>query len=599
MRSRPSSQISSPAPSVLTFCCVAALLCSFLVLPAAAAGTGTRISFGDGSQDDPRISGNSIVWVEKTTDYDIVLYDIASGTPTVFNGGTMQNYAKIDGDYVVWEGDRYNGGSQSHNYDIYLLHIPTKSVTRLNNDQWDFQYYPDISGDRVVWVDDRNRYPSSQWDIYLYQISSQTETRITTDTWDESRPAISGNYVVMEDFKIGAANISLYDISTGLLSPLVTAADFQERPRIDGNYVVYQDYRNGHWDIYLIDLSTREETRITSHASGAYTPEIDGDRIVWTDDRNGNNDIYLYNITSGTETRITTDPYNQAAPDISGNRIVWMDNRDGDHNLYAVYMYSLEEVTVPTQPYAEFISDVRTGTAPLTVHFTDRTTGTGPFTYSWDFQNDGREDSTLKDPTFIYTTAGTSTVKLTVTGPGGTNSETKDDYITVNPAPTPPPAPETLVVTSSTSTTSTYLGYSSSYVKQAQSMKAADSGISRVAFALARKGTPALNLTVRVRTTLNGPDLATATITPSMVTSMDSSSPSWVEVPIGKEGILTSGGTVYVILDAGTYDLKNYYYVPLNSGNPYSDGIHYRGTTFYPNSGSDMLVKVWFTGGSG
>ena len=136
-------------------------------------------------------------------------------------------------------------------------------------------------------------------------------------------------------------------------------------------------------------------------------------------------------------------------------------------------------------------------------------------------------------------------------------------------------------------------------MKQAQSLKAADSGISRIAIGLARKGTPTKNLTVRIRTTLNGADLATATITPAMVTSTSSSSPSWVEVPVGKAGILTTGSTVYVVLDTGTYDLKNYYYVPLNSGNPYADGIHYRGTTLYPNSVSDMLVKVWFTGGSG
>jgi len=152
------------------------------------------------------------------------------------------------------------------------------------------------------------------------------------------------------------------------------------------------------------------------------------------------------------------------------------------------------------------------------------------------------------------------------------------------------------VTTTETTTTSTYLGYSSTYVKQAQSMKAAGTGISRVAFGLARKGTPTLNLTVRVRSTLNGPDLATATITPAMVTSTSSSSPSWVEVPIGKTGILTTGNTYYLVLDAGTYDMKNYYYTPLNSGNPYPDGIHYRGTNFYPNEVSDMLVKAWFTG---
>jgi hypothetical protein len=132
-------------------------------------------------------------------------------------------------------------------------------------------------------------------------------------------------------------------------------------------------------------------------------------------------------------------------------------------------------------------------------------------------------------------------------------------------------------------------------MKQAQSVKSSGTGIDRVAIALARKGTPSLPITVRLRTTLKGPDLATATITPAMVTSTSSADPSWVEVTVGREGILTSGGTLFVVLDTGSYDLKNYYYVPLNSKNPYADGIHYRGTSFYPNSNSDMLVKIWFT----
>ncbi|MDD1656887.1 MAG: heparinase II/III family protein [Methanomicrobiales archaeon] len=165
---------------------------------------------------------------------------------------------------------------------------------------------------------------------------------------------------------------------------------------------------------------------------------------------------------------------------------------------------------------------------------------------------------------------------------------------TPTPEPTPPPEPG-LVTTTETATTSSYLGYSSSYIKQAQTIKAAGTGIDRIAIGLARKGTPSLSITVRLRTTLKGPDLATATITPAMVTSTSSASPSWVEVPIDQEGILTAGSTLYVVLDTGTYDLKNYYYVPLNSGNPYPHGIHYRGTNFYPNAVSDMMVKVWFT----
>ncbi|MDD1646425.1 MAG: heparinase II/III family protein [Methanomicrobiales archaeon] len=166
---------------------------------------------------------------------------------------------------------------------------------------------------------------------------------------------------------------------------------------------------------------------------------------------------------------------------------------------------------------------------------------------------------------------------------------------TPTPTPTPTPEPEPLVTTTEIATTSSYLGYSSSYVKQAQSLEAAGTGVSRIAIGLARKGNPSLPITVRLRRSLRGDDLATATITPGMVVSTDSDSPAWVEVAIDRKGILARGSTLYVVLDTGTYDLRNYYYVPLNSGDPYPDGSHYRGTSFYPNPDSDMLVKVWFT----
>jgi PKD repeat protein len=93
-------------------------------------------------------------------------------------------------------------------------------------------------------------------------------------------------------------------------------------------------------------------------------------------------------------------------------------------------------------PTAAFSSDIQTGTAPLTVTFTDASTGTGPLTYAWDFNNDGTIDSTVKNPAYVYSIAGTYTVNLSVTGPGGSDSELKTDYITVTVKPPVPIKPE-------------------------------------------------------------------------------------------------------------------------------------------------------------
>jgi PKD repeat protein len=89
-----------------------------------------------------------------------------------------------------------------------------------------------------------------------------------------------------------------------------------------------------------------------------------------------------------------------------------------------------DEVNNPA-PVANFTATPVTGSAPLTVQFTDQSTGSS-LSYSWDFNNDGTADSTAKSPTYTYSTAGTYTVKLTVTNTIGSNSLTRANYITVN-----------------------------------------------------------------------------------------------------------------------------------------------------------------------
>jgi PKD repeat protein len=82
----------------------------------------------------------------------------------------------------------------------------------------------------------------------------------------------------------------------------------------------------------------------------------------------------------------------------------------------------------PPPPVADFMADKTSGDAPLTVLFTDLSTETIT-SWSWDF-GDG-ETSTQQDPSHNYLSAGSYTVSLTITGPGGSDTETKAKYINV------------------------------------------------------------------------------------------------------------------------------------------------------------------------
>jgi uncharacterized membrane protein (UPF0182 family) len=77
---------------------------------------------------------------------------------------------------------------------------------------------------------------------------------------------------------------------------------------------------------------------------------------------------------------------------------------------------------------AEFIGAPTSGLEPLMVQFTDQSMGTVA-TWSWDF-GDG-QTSDEQNPSHTYQTVGIYNVSLIVTGSGGSDTETKPNYITV------------------------------------------------------------------------------------------------------------------------------------------------------------------------
>ncbi len=97
------------------------------------------------------------------------------------------------------------------------------------------------------------------------------------------------------------------------------------------------------------------------------------------------------------------------------DKIVWYENR-----------------AVHAAPSADFTASSLSGNAPLDVAFTDQSTG-DIIAWDWTFGDGGVSGG--RHPAHEYESAGTYTVSLTVSGPGGSDTETKTNYITVNPPP--------------------------------------------------------------------------------------------------------------------------------------------------------------------
>ena len=85
-------------------------------------------------------------------------------------------------------------------------------------------------------------------------------------------------------------------------------------------------------------------------------------------------------------------------------------------------------IVMEEPPHAVFRADTTHGFPPFKVQFTDSSYGK-IVSWLWDFG-----DSTASDkqhPMHTYPSSGTFTVSLTVSGPGGSHTETKKDYISI------------------------------------------------------------------------------------------------------------------------------------------------------------------------
>jgi PKD repeat protein len=113
-------------------------------------------------------------------------------------------------------------------------------------------------------------------------------------------------------------------------------------------------------------------------------------------------------------------------------------------------MYSNEVSYTAGAPVASFSASATSGVAPLAINFTS--TSTGSITsYLWTF-GDGTS-SASQNPAKVYASAGTYTVALQVTGPNGSNTQTRTNYVTVTAGgdttpPGIPPNPSALAISS-------------------------------------------------------------------------------------------------------------------------------------------------------
>ena len=182
--------------------------------------------------------------------------------------------------------------------------------------------------------------------------------------------------------------------------------------------------------------------------------------VQFTDQSIGSVSSYLWDFGDGTTSTVKNPSHQYATV---GSYSVSLKVSYGSYSNTEI-KNNLIIVTEAPKPTADFTASPLTGNTPLSVQFTSRTSGTIT-NYYWEF-GDG-ETSGKTNPTHIYSSQGTWTVTLTVTGPGGTATKTRSNYITTQiPEPTadftatPTSGTTPLAVQFTSKTTGTVTSYS-------------------------------------------------------------------------------------------------------------------------------------------
>ena len=252
------------------------------------------------------------------------------------------------------------------------------------------------------------------------------------------------------DLKVTSPSGTVYYGNNGLLAGLWSTPGGSPNTKDTVENVFIQNPQAGTWQVEVIASELNQDTHVE-------TPQLDADyalvvtgvtaaptvlaadftasptsggaplTVNFTDLSTGTVTGWLWNFGDGTTStaQSPTHVYQQVGTYTVSLTVVGPSGSDTKTNVDYI------NVVVPP-PVADFTGTPLSGPAPLQVSFTDTSTGTVSG-WLWIF-GDGSV-SNVQNPVHTYSTPGTYTVSLFVSGPSGTDQEVKTDYITVAEPP--------------------------------------------------------------------------------------------------------------------------------------------------------------------
>ena len=174
---------------------------------------------------------------------------------------------------VAFASNRDSPPGSENSFDIYVLNVETKKVTRLTeNEANDHSPALSILGDKVAFVSDRE----GNSEVYVLEITGGDPSNVSNDPSEDLDPSWStGGNLLFSSNRDGNFDIYLKDVvGEGLLSITDVGRDdedginerWPDMVASEGEWrITYSSDRFGDWEIHSIDADGENIARATDH----------------------------------------------------------------------------------------------------------------------------------------------------------------------------------------------------------------------------------------------------------------------------------------------------------------------------------------------
>jgi len=302
---------------------------------------------GGAGQALPHVSGGWMVWQDQRSgDWDVYARDLIAlpGVVVAITSEPLnQQRPRTDGRYVVWEAQQADG---SWDIGATELGVPDPAFLITSSPDRD-ELKPVVSWPWVVYQWRSVANPGAPWQLEAYDLRSGTTEAIDASAYDQKDPAISGHYLVWNDFRdLGPGEIYLKDLFKGTVRRITEEPAGQLHPTVSGHWIVWEDNRNTEVDLYGYDLLRNAEIRLTNTPEDEAQPSLNGQWVIYTEDSSGESlrNLRLLHLAVNAVIPLTSQPSEKSQPGFADGTVAWADNGGGTGVIVASRLPDLQPV---------------------------------------------------------------------------------------------------------------------------------------------------------------------------------------------------------------------------------------------------------------